>query len=66
MSKKDSILKELNLEDLRERLSTERETYRALRFAHTVSPIENPNKIRYARRMLARIQTLIREKEKKQ
>ena len=66
MSKKDSILKELNLQDLRERLSTEREAYRVLRFAHAISPIENPNKICYARRMVARIQTLIREKEKKQ
>lgn len=63
MKTKDSTLQTLNLEDLRTRLSTEKEALRALRFAHTVSPIENPNKLRYARRMIARIHTLIQQKE---
>ena len=63
MKTKDNTIKELNIEDLKTRLSKEQEILRTLHFTHAVSPIENPNKIRYTRRMIARIHTLIKQKE---
>ena len=63
MKTKDHMLNELGVADLRSRLQKEEEVLRTLRFTHAVSPIENPNKIRYTRRMIARIHTLIKQKE---
>ena len=63
MRKKDDKLRELNLEDLRDRLATERLEYHNLRAAHALSSIENPSKIRYVRRTIARVETLVKQKE---
>ena len=42
---------------LKERLEAEQENLRKLKFAHAISTIENPMKIRYARRAIARLKT---------
>ena len=43
--------------ELREKLAEERGQLVKLKLNHTVSPIENPLKIRSTRRVIARIQT---------
>ncbi len=60
---KVSELKGLSLDELKGKLEVEKDNYSKLKFAHAVTPIENPMKIREARKLIARIQTEISAKE---
>lgn len=61
---KMSDIKELSLEELRRRLADEQESLGNLRFQLSTSQLESPIKVRTLRRDIARIKTLIREKER--
>ncbi len=50
-------IKELTTDELRLRLNEEKTHYAKLKMNHTISPIENPLKIRVTRRGIAMIQT---------
>jgi large subunit ribosomal protein L29 len=60
---KNSEIRNLTDEQLVTQLSTEKETLSRLKFAHAISPIENPIRIRQARKLVARINTIIAEKK---
>ena len=60
---KNSELRSLTEEELLQRLVSENENLTKLRFAHAISPIENPMKIKEARKLVARINTLLNQKE---
>jgi large subunit ribosomal protein L29 len=60
---KVSELRGLSLDELRGKLEVEKENYSKLKFAHAITPIENPMRIKSARKLVARIQTEIRAKE---
>ncbi len=60
---KNSELRTLTKEELEQRLLAEKEQLQKLKFAHAVSPIENPNKIKEVRKTVARILTIMNEKE---
>ena len=60
---KNSELRTLTQEELEQRLLAEKEQLQKLKFAHAVSPIENPNKIKEVRKTVARILTIMNEKE---
>ena len=60
---KNSELRALSLDELKNKLAVEQETYSKLKFAHSITPIENPMKIRENRKLVARIQTEIKVKE---
>ena len=60
---KNSELRSLTEEELKQRLVSEKENVTKLRFAHAISPIENPMKIKEARKLVARISTLLNQKE---
>ncbi len=53
----------LNLDDLRVRLAESSEEIFKLEFRLTTQPLDNPLRIRRVRRDIARLKTLIREKE---
>lgn len=53
----------LNLDDLRVRLAESSEEIFKLKFRLTTQPLDNPLRIRRVRRDIARLKTLIREKE---
>jgi large subunit ribosomal protein L29 len=59
---KDTDIKDLTLDELKEKLGSEKEALRKMKFAHQVSAIENPMKIKETRRMVARINTLLAQK----
>ena len=59
---KDTDIKDLTLDELKEKLGSEKEALRKMKFAHQVSAIENPMKIKETRRMVARINTLLTQK----
>ncbi|EJF10857.1 50S ribosomal protein L29 [Pontibacter sp. FD36] len=60
---KNSEIKALSLEELKEKLNTEQTTMQNLRFAHAISPLENPMKIRETKKAIARLNTEIRRRE---
>lgn len=60
---KNSEIKALGLDELKQKLVSEQEAYRKLKFAHEISPIENPMKIRETRKLIARLQTEVKAKE---
>jgi large subunit ribosomal protein L29 len=60
---KNSEIKALSLEELKERITAERTNSQNLRFAHAISPLENPLKIKENRRTIARLNTEIRNRE---
>lgn len=60
---KNSDIRALNTGELKEKIASEKETLRKLKFAHQVSAIENPMKIGETRRLIARLNTELRAKE---
>ncbi len=63
---KNSEIKGLSLEELEGKLAVEKENYGKLKFAHAITPIENPMKIRESRRFIARLETELSNKKKTQ
>lgn len=59
---KNSEISALTESELTERIAAEQENLSKLRFAHAISPIENPNRIRESRRLVARLKTFLRAK----
>lgn len=60
---KSKEIKELNINELREKIGSEKESLRKLKFAHQVSAIENPMKIKENKKLIARLYTELRAKE---
>ena len=58
-----NVIKELSTADLRDRLEDETKQLVKLRINHAVSPLENPNKIKAYRKIVARIKTELRKRE---
>ncbi|HEV2831508.1 MAG TPA: 50S ribosomal protein L29 [Hanamia sp.] len=56
-------LKSMNEEDLKSRIAEDELRVKKLKFAHAVSPLENPMSIRDVRRDLARTKTELRKKQ---
>jgi large subunit ribosomal protein L29 len=54
---KQSEVKELTTDELKERMDVERTSLHKLKITHVVSPLENPLQIRDARRNVARIKS---------
>ncbi|MHA7877636.1 MAG: 50S ribosomal protein L29 [Bacteroidota bacterium] len=50
-------IKSLALEERNAKLVTEKEHLTKLRFAHAISPIENPMRIKHTRKLIARLKT---------
>ncbi len=62
MQMKNSELNSLTLEELRQKLNAEKESLIKLKFAHAISPIENPMKIKETKKLIARIRTILKQK----
>lgn len=60
---KTSEIRELSVIDLQERIETEKVNLNKLRIEHSISPVENPTRIRKARKDIARMLTILAEKE---
>ncbi len=60
---KAAELRELSIEDLKEKLAQESKTLNSLVLNHAVSPIENPTVIKSNRRLVARLKTILKQKE---
>jgi large subunit ribosomal protein L29 len=54
---KNEEIKAFTLAELNEKIISEKETLRKLTFAHQVSAIENPMRIKETRKLIARLKT---------
>jgi large subunit ribosomal protein L29 len=55
----------LNLTELKEKIVSEGEALRKMRFAHRISAVENPMRIRETRKLIARLHTALTAAENK-
>ncbi|WP_299755740.1 50S ribosomal protein L29 [uncultured Pontibacter sp.] len=60
---KNSEITALSAEELQEKLNTEKANLQTMRFAHAISPLENPMRIRDTKRLIARLSTEVRRRE---
>ena len=60
---KQQVISELSTSDLKERLVEEALQLSKLNLNHAISSIENPNKIKWQRRTIARLKTEIHKRE---
>lgn len=58
-------LRKLSSEDLKVKLVEEMDSYQKLKMSHKVSAIEKPMDIRFKRRFIAKINTVLAEKSSK-
>jgi len=62
---KASEIREMTVEELQTKLTELKEELFNLRFRHATGQLENPVSLRNCRREIARVQTIIRQKELK-
>ena len=60
---KQSEVKEMSVEELKEKIAAFKKQYADLKMAHSVTPLENPLLIRNARRTMARLATELTKRE---
>ncbi len=53
----------MTISDVEERIDNEKTHLQQLELNHSVSPLDNPVKIRHARRNIARLMTILRQKQ---
>jgi len=60
---KSSEIKELTIKELLERIDNEKSLLIKLKLNHAVSQLDNPLKIKHTRRNIARLLTILRQKQ---
>lgn len=63
MTMKQSEIKELSVEELRDKMAEFKKQYAEMKVAHSVTPLENPLQLRGARRTVARLATELTKRE---
>ena len=56
-------VRELETKDLAEKIEAEVAKYNQMKLNHAISPLENPSEIKATRRDIARMKTVLRERE---
>ena len=62
---KSAEIKELSVKELQERIEAQKAQLAKLKVQHAVSPVENPSIIKKNRRDIARMLTVLRQKNAK-
>ncbi len=60
--KKEEI-KELSIPELKARIEVAEKAYRELKVTHAIAPVSDPSKITKDRKEIARLKTVLRQKE---
>ena len=60
---KTKELRDLTIAELRERVATESAAYDRMKMNHSVSPLDRPHTLTEKRKEVARLKTILREKE---
>ena len=59
---KTAEIKEMSVQDLQERIASEKARLATMKVQNAVSPVENPSEIKKTRRDIARMMTILRQK----
>lgn len=60
---KATEIRELSTKEIEEKIQTEQEALNKMKLNHVITPLENPNQIKAARKTIARLKTILRERE---
>ena len=60
---KTSEIRELSAKEIEERIENEKSLIFRQKMNHAISPLDNPQKIKETRRNIARLETLLRQKQ---
>jgi len=60
---KTTEIREMTINEIIERLDAEKQELSRMKLNHHVSPLENPMKIRHARRNISRLLTILTQKQ---
>ncbi len=60
---KTSEIKELTIKEIVEKIQVEKENLVRLRLNHAVSPLDNPMKIKDSKKNIARLKTVLHQRE---
>ena len=60
---KASEVREMSIADIRERIEIEKNNLETMKINHAISPLEDTSKIAKARKNIARMMTILAEKE---
>lgn len=59
---KSKEIRELSIEELKERLQAEEEAYNKMLLVHAVTPLDKPSDITAKRKFVARLKTILHER----
>ena len=59
---KTAEIKDMSVQDLQERIASEKARLATMKVQHAVSPVEDPSQIKKTRRDIARMLTVLRQK----
>jgi large subunit ribosomal protein L29 len=62
---KTAEIRELTTKEINERVEAEKDVLVRLKLNHVVSPLDNPTKIKYARKNIARLMTELSQRSTK-
>jgi large subunit ribosomal protein L29 len=60
---KQQVIREMTLEEIKERLEEEKKQLTRMKLAHAVSPLDNPHKMKEYKKTVARLLTELRRRE---
>ena len=61
---KTTEIRELSVKEIEERIENEKNLIFKQKMNHAISPLDNPMKIKETRRNIARLETILRQKQK--
>lgn len=56
-------IRELSSKELEEKLKVEQDSLSTMKLNHSISPLENSNKLKQSRKNIARIKTILNERK---
>ena len=60
---KATEIRELSTKEIQEKIQTEQEALTKMKLNHAITPLDNPNQIREAKKTIARLKTILTERE---
>ncbi|MBR3979622.1 MAG: 50S ribosomal protein L29 [Bacteroidales bacterium] len=60
---KAAEIRELSTKEIQEKIQTEQEALTKMKLNHAITPLDNPNQIREAKKTIARLKTILTERE---
>ncbi|MBR4498650.1 MAG: 50S ribosomal protein L29 [Bacteroidales bacterium] len=60
---KATEIRELSTKEIEEKIQVEQEALNKMKLNHVITPLDNPNQIKDAKKTIARLKTILRERE---